>query len=655
MKRLYAALILFCFPFLISANAFVRIPKQSTGTPLLLLGQATQLSTLEFQILQKINKVRIEHNLEPVMVNHRLMQITRSYSRHMAITKCFTHDCRGLNSNITEFTKTGKEVSRWTENLKAGNYPSNIVDDTVEAWLNSPYHLKNLLTPDVSETGIGVWVQGDRYYVTQTFIKLFDDVGTPPANLVKSPPANSTAKLQPRSRDEFERQIQKADPESAVSLIEDFWLRDFRSQLDPQNVTDAAKQVSPEEISNQLSRLENSSGVSAAIIYLVSLKDELHLYFLPPNIEAARMSKPTQVAIADFRPGLLAKSRRTKLIDQVVLPIPRADLIQTVKRLRQTITDVRERNSTRYLQPAQQLHAWLIAPFAEQLKARKIKTLIFAVDQDLRSIPFAALHDGDNFLIEQYNLALIPSFGLTNTHSEKLKDQPILAMGISESTEDQEPLPGVSLEISSIPGDTWSNPTQRTLNATSTLDNFQAFLRGQSFGIVHLATHAGFYPGQIDNSFIQFWNHKLTFRQLGSLARLLQWNVKPSVELLVLSACQTAIGSREAELGFAGSAVQTGVKSTLASLWRIDDQATVGLMAGFYQNLRSARSKAGALRQAQIMMLNGSVRFENNQLVVSPDRKIPWREGDDASSSRPPIKFTHPYFWAPFTIVGNWN
>ena len=132
--------------------------------------------------------------------------------------------------------------------------------------------------------------------------------------------------------------------------------------------------------------------------------------------------------------------------------------------------------------------------------------------------------------------------------------------------------------------------------------------------------------------------------------RQLQWN-NPQVELLVLSACKTALGDKDAEMGFAGLAVQSGVRSALASLWNVSDEGTLALMIQFYQQLRIAPIKAEALRQAQIAMLRGQVRLEAGQL-----RGPQLRGGVQLPPKLAALgtkDFSHPYYWAAFTMIGN--
>lgn len=121
--------------------------------------------------------------------------------------------------------------------------------------------------------------------------------------------------------------------------------------------------------------------------------------------------------------------------------------------------------------------------------------------------------------------------------------------------------------------------------------------------------------------------------------------------MLVLSACSTALGDKDAERGFAGLAVQSGVKSALASLWNVSDNATLALMVEFYQQLRIAPIKAEALRQAQIAMLRGEVRLEAGKL-----RGSTLRGGVSLPQNLAILEnqnFSHPYYWAAFTMIGN--
>jgi CHAT domain-containing protein len=292
---------------------------------------------------------------------------------------------------------------------------------------------------------------------------------------------------------------------------------------------------------------------------------------------------------------------------------------------------------------AQQLYQWLVAPLEETLQVREIDNLVFIVDSGLRSVPLAALHDGQQFLVEHYSVGLMPSLSLSDTRYTDLKNSQVLAMGASEFPADPnlDNLPATPVEVSIITQE-WQG--ESFFNKGFTLDNLKAQRQKQPFGIVHLATHAEFNSGTPSNSFIQLWDSKLRLDQV----RELGWN-NPPVKLLVLSACRTALGDREAELGFAGLATQTGVKSAIASLWSVSDEGTLALMAELYNQLNQAPIKAEALRQAQIAMLQGKIRFEGGELRL-PDSQIPL---PPELAERENQELSHPYYWAAFTMIGS--
>jgi CHAT domain-containing protein len=259
------------------------------------------------------------------------------------------------------------------------------------------------------------------------------------------------------------------------------------------------------------------------------------------------------------------------------------------------------------------------------------------------------MHDGQQFLIQKYSLARVPAFKFTDSNYTDLRNAQVLAMGASDfaETANKEPLPAVPLELGAIARQ-W--PGQSFLNQDFTIVNLQSQRRQQKYGIIHLATHAEFRPGTPNKSYIQFWETQLGLDQM----RDLKWN-NPPLELLVLSACRTALGDKEAELGFAGLALQSGAKSALASLWYVSDAGTLALMSEFYQELKISRPKdppiikAEALRQAQIAAIEGKVTIEGGQLRSSRGEtplppSIPKLDSKDLS---------HPYYWAAFSIIGS--
>ncbi|MGD2182245.1 CHAT domain-containing protein [Lusitaniella coriacea] len=319
--------------------------------------------------------------------------------------------------------------------------------------------------------------------------------------------------------------------------------------------------------------------------------------------------------------------------------VSQEEVLNVAKRLRATITNAR--NPRGYLAPAQQMYQWLIAPLEADLKENNINNLVFILDAGLRSIPLAALHDGEQFVVENYSVGLMPSLALTDTRYVDLKNLSVLAMGAS-TFKTLNPLPAVPQELSLIANRLWQG--RILLNEDFTLNNLQTSRTQTPYGILHFATHAQFRKGALKNSYIQLGDTQLTLDRLRSL------NLNnPPVELLVLSACQTALGDPEAELGFAGLAVLAGVKTALGSLWYVSDSGTLGLMTTFYEELKDAPIKAEALRQAQVSMLRGEVRFEGGQLVT-PHGTFPLSpELGEVENT----ELRHPYYWSAFTMVGS--
>ncbi|MTJ54324.1 CHAT domain-containing protein [Anabaena sp. UHCC 0253] len=336
-----------------------------------------------------------------------------------------------------------------------------------------------------------------------------------------------------------------------------------------------------------------------------------------------------------------------KPIRLAVAGATRAKVIQVAQTFYGEISDPNQANTTSYLTPAQQLYKWLIAPQEAELQKQGIKNMAFITDVGLRSIPLAALHDGKQFLIEKYSLGMLPSVSLTDGNYVDIKKSQVLAMGASEFTKDQKqnPLQAVPIEVENI-AKLWNGKS--FLNQSFTLENLKIKRQQNPFSLIHLATHVDFVSGDAGNSYIQLYNSKLGLNQV----RELGWN-QPPVELLVLSACKSAFGDEKAELGFAGLAVRTGVKSAVASLWYVSDAGTMGLMTEFYQQLKTAPIKAEALRQAQIAMIQGKVAIAGNQLT-----------GVNSSIDLPPTiatylqkningSLSHPYYWSAFTMIGS--
>lgn len=272
------------------------------------------------------------------------------------------------------------------------------------------------------------------------------------------------------------------------------------------------------------------------------------------------------------------------------------------------------------LVPNQKFYDWLIRPAEAELTKNKIETLVFVLDGVLRGIPVSALHDGQQYLIEKYKIALTPGLQLFNPRRISLEKLKVLVGGLTESRLGFSALPSVTEEVKDI---TQIASTEVLLNGEFTRTQLETKIQSKAFEIVHLATH-GQFSSLAEDTFLLTWDERINVRNLDRLLRERDLLVRSPIELLILSACQTAVGDKRAALGLAGVAVRSGARSTVATLWSVQDRSTADFMTQFYQFLnRSNVSKADALRQAQLSLLHSS-------------------------------EYQHPFYWASFVLVGSW-
>ncbi len=278
------------------------------------------------------------------------------------------------------------------------------------------------------------------------------------------------------------------------------------------------------------------------------------------------------------------------------------------------------------LPSAQKLYDWLLRPAEKEIELQKIKTLVFVLDGFLRSVPMAVLHDRQQFIIQKYSIALTPGLQLLESRHLPPQQFKALTAGLAEARQGFAELPGVKQEIKQI---TNYVHAKILLNEKFTRANVQKQIEEVPFSIVHLATH-GEFSSKAEDTFLLTWEDRINVKDLdrwlkGASSKLSKNAPRQPIELLVLSACQTAKGDNRAALGLAGIAVRSGARSTLATLWSVQDKSTADLIAEFYRLLtQNVISKAEALRQAQLSLLN------------SPQYK-------------------HPYYWSGFVLVGNWR
>jgi len=442
------------------------------------------------------------------------------------------------------------------------------------------------------------------------------------------------------------------DTEQLISDLEEYFTRQtesFVAGIGQSPIVDL------ESVGNILKQVElEVDGIRPATMYVV----------FPPRSTLIRANLATARTWKKYPLQLILVTGDGDVIRKFVPKATREDVKSQVDELRKELLKVENEES--YKQHARQLYEWLIEPMEEEFVSRGIDHLVFVMDEDLLNLPIAALYDGKEHIVEKgYSIGFTPSMSLlTDTTYAELKNAKLLVMGASEF-EDESDLPGTEIEMKFI-SKFWpegnEGSTSSLQNEDFTPENWLFAQQQIGFPIAHIATHADFVgspdksAGNTDyqNSYIAFGDRKLTFKELASLNLS-----EPLIELLVLSACQTAIGNREAELGLAGLARQIGVKSVLASLWQIPDTGNIGLISRFYYHLKTAPTKAEALRRAQQDMLSGQVEIKDGSLQ-SPG--LPAIELSDNSNNKednasqkdeiPDEVLDHPRYWSSFVLIG---
>ncbi len=279
------------------------------------------------------------------------------------------------------------------------------------------------------------------------------------------------------------------------------------------------------------------------------------------------------------------------------------------------VSDSKDRN-----QLSEQIYDWLIRPAEADQAFIDTKTLVFVLDGRLRNIPIAALSDGKQYLIEKYAVALSPGLQLMATRSLHHNNISAIVGGISQSRAGFSALPAVESEVKQI-----SNTVSSSLllNQEFTSQALAERVKSSSAGVVHLATH-GQFSSRLEDTFLLTWDGQVNVKELSELLKNRGSDPSKAIELLVLSACDTAAGDDRAVLGLAGLAVKSGARSTIATLWPVKDRAAAMLMTRFYDQLRQPKiTKAEALRQAQINLIHQT-------------------------------DFGDPFFWSGFVLIGNW-
>jgi CHAT domain-containing protein/predicted nucleic acid-binding Zn-ribbon protein len=401
------------------------------------------------------------------------------------------------------------------------------------------------------------------------------------------------------------------DLEKAREAIESLQL----SELDNffREACTTARKVQIEQIDTQ-----------AAVIYPILLEDRLEVILSLPNSDAQMGTSTNQVtpSTADDAQAVVAQPAS----DAPQLNLRRHTITgqsrQDIENQALTLLDyLKQEDSNTFAQDlSQQFYTWLVRPFEADLEAHSIQTLVFVPDGTLRNIPMSVLSDGDSYLIQKYQVVTTPGLQLLESQPLEPENLSVLIAGISEPIEAFSALKNVPKEIEAIS----SKVSSRVfLNADFTKEAFQTAVNDVPAPVVHLATH-GVFSSQEDSTYLLTSDGRIYIDDLSQLIQTSDVSRRRPIDLLVLSACETAAGDNRASLGLAGVAIRSGARSTMASLWKVDDASMAELLGQFYQELVESKvTKAEALRRAQLLLI------ENEQ-------------------------FNSPYFWSPLILIGSW-
>jgi CHAT domain-containing protein/Tfp pilus assembly protein PilF len=398
------------------------------------------------------------------------------------------------------------------------------------------------------------------------------------------------------------------------------FMRDLTARLEPTGQT--AVRLAEWKNAQSLMETLRTLGTGTVAVYTLVSRDEYYVMLVTPD---ARVKGSFAITAANLNQKVMAFRQ--------ALENPRVD--------------------PRPL--AQELYKILLAPIAPALEHARAQTLMWSLDGALRYVSVAALHDGKQYLAEKYRSVLFTSASTASLSDLSSPRWTGVGAGVSRAAGEFSALPAVPDELRAIfrgqGGSTrglLDGPV--LLDEAFTADAFRATLRERR-PVVHVATHFQFRPGNETDSFLLLGDGtRMTLAEVNSAP-----NIFGGVELLALSACNTAVGDNNASgaevEGFAVMAQQQGAKAVLASLWSVADASTRSFMEAFYRaRLRGRTSKAQALREAQLALLRGSGRSQ-----AAPARGLtnPATGQDFVPPGGAP--YAHPYYWAPFILMGNWR
>lgn len=352
-----------------------------------------------------------------------------------------------------------------------------------------------------------------------------------------------------------------------------------------------------DDTAQELARLSQATETQSALLYVIPRQTHLHLVLITPN------GTPIVKDLYEVTDPLLFKTARS--------------FHRSILRL----------DNQSAQEAGLKLHSWIISPFEKELSDANIDLILFCLGDGIKDLALPALYDGNQYLIETYAISRIPAFNLIDTQYRPFKSGSLLAMGASHFQNKQvPPLPGSKREIQALESSLKSSKqtsfwtVERLENRFFTLASINTQLKTTRHSALHIATHAKFQPGEAKASYLQLWDKKLRLTDLNDV----DWDASKA-DLIVLSACQTAIGDTNAANGFAGIALKAGVPSAIGTLWSINDRFSPKLMKNFYASLPQSRTKAQALQTAQRLILDNTLKGKQSA----------------------------PYYWAGFSLISS--
>ena len=359
-------------------------------------------------------------------------------------------------------------------------------------------------------------------------------------------------------------------------------------------------------------------------------------------------TKNSDLGIGDFSKGFVDLTLITS--DDTVIgrrtELPLADFASLLRGFYGKISTQRSLEPALETSEASRLYSLFLEPLQDVLNNEKITTVLVSADRGLQAIPFSALAHQGQFAVENISFSFTPSLSLTDLSIPlaDLDTQEILIMGTSQFS-GLAPLPFVTQEINNI-GKYYSGPslTEEKFTSSRALSN----LSSSNQSLIHLATHADFKGGRPADSMIHTSDGSISFESFKSIRRERQSN---PMNLFVLSACRSALGDSDSEMGLAGLALQAGSKSAIGSLWYVDDMATSAFFSQFYRYLSLGVPKSTALTQTQRDFASGDVKIQGTNVVVGSGDVL--LSGISAAQKyNYPKDFSHPFFWSGFVLLG---